>query len=73
MIVTADERKQVLNLFNVSEAARQLGVDVFRLHRDIKAGRVLSPQVRLGRRLYFGNDDLIHLRTHYERGDSLCT
>ena len=26
MIVTADERRNVLNLFNVSEAARQLGV-----------------------------------------------
>jgi len=67
MIVTADERRKVLNLFNVSEAARQLGVDVFRLHRDIKAGRVPSPQVRLGRRLYFGNDDLSHLCTHYEK------
>jgi hypothetical protein len=66
MVVTAKERKQVLNLLNVSETARQLGVDVFKLHRDIKAGRVPSPQIRLGRRLYFGKDDLIHLRTHYE-------
>ena len=68
MIVTADERRQVLNLFNVSEAARQLGVDVFRLHRDIKAGRVPSPKVRLGRRFYFGNDDLNYLRTQYKEG-----
>ena len=67
MIVTADERRKVLNLFNVSEAARQLGVDVYRLHRDIKAGRVPSPQIRLGRRLYFGMDDLSHLATHYEK------
>lgn len=69
MIVTADERRQVLNLFNISEVARQLGVDVFRLHRDIRAGRVPSPQVRLGRRLYFGKDDLSHLRTHYNEGN----
>ena len=68
MVVTADERRNVLNLFNVSEAARLIGMDVYRLHRDIKAGRVPSPQVRLGRRLYFGNDDLGHLRTHYEEG-----
>ena len=66
MIVTADERRKILNLFNVSEAARQLGVDVFQLHRDIKSGRVPPPKVRLGRRLYFG-DDLIDLRTHYKR------
>ena len=69
MVVTADERRDVLNLLNVSEAARLIGMDVYRLHRDIKAGRVPSPQVRLGRRLYFGNDDLGHLRTHYEMGE----
>jgi hypothetical protein len=68
MVVTADERRNVLNLLNVSEAARLIGMDVFRLHRDIRAGRVPSPQIRLGRRLYFGNDDLNHLRTHYGKG-----
>ncbi len=62
MIVTAFERRKVLNLFNVSETARQLGVDVFRLHRDIKAGRVPPPRVRIGRRLYFGMDDLNDLK-----------
>lgn len=68
MVVTADERRNILNLFNVSEAARLIGMDVFRLHRDIRAGRVPSPKIRLGRRLYFGNDDLGHLRTHYGKG-----
>lgn len=67
MIVTTDERRNVLNLFNVSEVARQLGVDVYRLHRDINTGRVPSPKVRLGRRLYFNNDDLSHLRTHFQK------
>jgi len=66
MIVTADERRNILNLFNVSEAARLIGMDVYRLHRDIRAGRVPSPKIRLGRRLYFGYDDLSHVRTHYE-------
>ncbi|MEZ6142576.1 MAG: hypothetical protein R3B84_18605 [Zavarzinella sp.] len=65
MVVTADERRNVLNLFNVSEAARLIGMDVFRLHRDIRAGRVPSPKVRLRRRLYFGIDDLSHLRERY--------
>jgi predicted site-specific integrase-resolvase len=65
MIVTADERRNVLNLFNVSEAARQLGVDVFRLHRDIKAGRVPSPKIRLGRRLYFTSDEIGDLSERY--------
>lgn len=66
MIVTADERRNTLKLLNVSEAARLLGMDVFRLHRDIRAGRVPSPKVCLGRRTYFGEDDLIDLRTLYK-------
>jgi|GEM_PF-1233798 len=68
MIVTADERRHVLNLFNVSEAARQLGVGVQKLHRDIRAGRVQSPKVRVGRRLYFASNDLNDLSTHYKKG-----
>jgi len=66
MIVTAAERRNVLNLFNVSEAARHLGVDVQRLHRDIKAGRVRSPQVRLGRRSYFTGNDVSDLSTQMQ-------
>ncbi|QDT48899.1 Helix-turn-helix domain protein [Symmachiella dynata] len=65
MIVTADERRNVLNLFNVSEAARQLGIAVQQMHRDIKAGRLPSPQVRVGRRLYFTRDDLDKLMEQF--------
>lgn len=69
MRVTAHERRTVLKLFNVSEAARQLGVGVQRLHRDVRAGRVRSPEVRLGRRVYFTQDDLKQVATHYHEGD----
>jgi len=68
MIVSATERRNVLKLLNVSETARQLGVDVFRLHRDIRAGRVSAPNIRLRKRLYYGADDLEMLRTHYTEG-----
>lgn len=68
MFVTAAERRNILKLFNVSEAARQLGVDIHQLHRDIKAGRVQSPQVRIARRLYFTADDLPQLATQYKEG-----
>lgn len=66
MIVSATERRNVLKLLNVSETARQLGVDVFRLHRDIRAEKVSRPKIRLGRRRYFGTNDLEMLRTHYD-------
>ena len=68
MRVTAHERRSVLKLFNVSEAARRLGVGIQRLHRDVRAGRVPSPRVRLGWRLYFTPDDLCELSAHYEDG-----
>ena len=58
MIVTVNERRTVLKLLNVSEAARELGVGVFELHKDIKAGRVQSAQIRIGRRVYFEQSDL---------------
>ena len=58
MKVTAQERRTVLKLLNVSEAARQLGVGVQRLHRDARSGRVRSPEVCIGRRLYYSHDDM---------------
>ena len=58
MNVTAQERRTVLGLFNVSEAARQLGVPVRKMHWEITAGRLPTPRIRLGRRLYFAAADL---------------
>ena len=68
MRATPAERRNILGLFNVSEAARQLGVDIQQLHRDVRAGRVQSPQVRIARRLYFTADDLTQLATQYKEG-----
>ena len=75
MNITAGERRKTLGLLNVSEAARHLGVDVFRLHREIKSGRVPKPKVHLGRRMYFSTSELDELRkalTEME-GESECT
>jgi hypothetical protein len=58
MNVTAGVRRSVLKLFNVSEAARQIGVPVPEMHRSISAGRLPMPRVRLGRRHYYTKDDL---------------
>ena len=66
MIVTANERRNVLKLFNVSEVARQLGVGVFELHRDIRVGRVQSPHVRIANRSYFTAADVIDLSLRYK-------
>ena len=58
MNITAEERRSVLRLLNVSEAARQLGVPVQRMHRSIRTGQLPVPPVKLGRRLYYTQDAL---------------
>ncbi|MEX1028117.1 MAG: helix-turn-helix domain-containing protein [Candidatus Paceibacterota bacterium] len=58
MNVTATERRTVLKLFNVSEAARQVGVSVRKLHWEITAGRLPAPEIQLGKRRYFSKDSL---------------
>ena len=58
MVITADERRSVLGLFNVSEAARRLGIPVRKMHWEVRVGRLPAPQVQLGRRAYYAADDL---------------
>ena len=58
MNVTAGERRRVLKLFNVSEAARRIGVPVPEMHRWVSAGHLPLPQVRLGKRRYYTQDDI---------------
>jgi DNA-binding transcriptional MerR regulator len=58
MNVTAEVRCTVLKLFNVSEAARQIGVPVSEMFRWIYSGFLPSPGFRLGRRYYFTQADI---------------
>ena len=58
MAITAEERRSVLGLFNVSEAARRIGVPVRKMHWEISVGRLPTPEIKLGRRLYYRADDL---------------
>ena len=63
MIITADERRNILGLFNISETARELGVPVGKMHWDITAGHLPAPRVRLEKRAYYGADDVNTPRT----------
>lgn len=62
------ERMNVFGLFNVSEAARQLGVGIQQFHRDIRAGRCKPPQIQFGKRVYFSPEDLKELSAQYKKG-----
>jgi hypothetical protein len=58
MVITVEERRNTLKLFNVSEAARRLGIPVQEMHRRVKAGELPKPGVQLGRRRYYYATDL---------------
>ena len=45
MNVTAQQRRTVLRLFNISEAARQLGWPVQHMFHRIRTGQMLPPQI----------------------------
>ena len=71
MNVTADQRRKVLGLFNVSEAARRVDLPIQKLHREIRAGPLPAPSVPLGKRHYFTADDLTLLeRSIHEKSRS---
>ena len=61
MFITAAERRGVLRLLNVSEAARHLAIPVQDLHYWIRAGRVTRPPVRIGKRWYYRLEELPRL------------
>lgn len=65
MIITADERRSVLKLFNVSEAARHLGMPVRKMHWEISSGRLPALQIQLGKRAYYTAADLPVLAEQY--------
>lgn len=70
MIVTAEERRSVLGLLNVSEAARQLGVPVRKMHWEITMGRLPAPKFRLGKRAYYRTTDLPRLADGFVKSKS---
>ena len=61
MIITVDERRNTLELFNVSEAARKLGISVQQMHRTLIAGELPKPGILLGKRRYYRADDLTRI------------
>jgi hypothetical protein len=65
MILTAEDRRSIVKLLNVSEAARSLGVPVQHLHSAIRGGRVPKPEIRLGKLLYYHADELPKLAKRY--------
>jgi len=65
MEITVEERRNTLELFNVSEAARRLGIPVPQMYRRLQAGELPMPEVRLSRRRYYHATDLTKIAERY--------
>jgi helix-turn-helix protein len=66
MILSARDRRSIVKLLNVSEAARALGVPIRQMHSAIKGGKLPKPEIRLGKSLYYHADDLKEIAERYE-------
>lgn len=69
MIITADDRRQILGLYNISEAARFIGVDVGLMHREVRKGNLPAPEFCIGKRCYYTDHDLKKLMMKMRRCD----
>ena len=69
MNATGEVRRTFLRLFNVSEAARQLGISVQQMHHWIYAGILPKPHVTLGRRHFYTQDELDALTRKARRNE----
>jgi hypothetical protein len=58
MNVTQQQRRNILKLFNISEAARHLGWPVQEMFQRIRSGQLPAPQIQLGKRFYFSAENL---------------
>ena len=47
------DRRNVLQLLNVTEAAREIGVEPMWMHRRIRQGYIPPPSIEVGKRKYY--------------------
>ena len=65
MRLSPAQRREKLQLFNVAEAARELGVNQKTLYADIWSERIIRPTTKIQRRTYFTAEEIEELKEHY--------
>lgn len=58
MELSTEERRRIFKLLNVSEAAEAIGMPRQKMYDEIRVGRMIRPDIRIGKRLYYHADDL---------------
>ncbi|MDB2687094.1 helix-turn-helix domain-containing protein [Mariniblastus sp.] len=62
MFVSSKERREKLQLFNVSEAARMFGIGVSKLHRKIRDNELPRPSFQLNQTVYYDETSIKALK-----------
>lgn len=62
MRVNAKIRREVLGLFNVSEVARRLNLNVQKVHWALRVGKLMKPRILLGKRRYYRSTEIALLQ-----------
>ncbi len=62
MQVSRKERQEILELFNVSETARMVGMPTNAFHMDLRKGFLPPPTVEVGKRKYYRLGDVNRIR-----------
>ena len=65
MRLTPKQRREKLEIFNVAEASREIGIDKDQLYKDIWAERVVQPTKVFSRRAYYTLQEINELKKHY--------
>lgn len=67
MRLTPEQRRKTLEVFNIAEASREIGIDQNRLYQDIWAERVVQPTKVFSRRAYYTLQEINELKTFYKK------
>lgn len=67
MRLTPKQRREKLEMFNIAEASREVGVDQDQLYKDVWEERVVQPTKVFSRRAYFTLQEINELKKHYKK------
>ena len=67
MQVSKEERRDVLELFNISETARMVGMQTNAFHMDLRKGFLPPPTVEVGKRKYYRLGDVNRIAAYLKK------
>ncbi|QDV69012.1 hypothetical protein Poly24_27260 [Rosistilla carotiformis] len=67
MRLTPQQRREKLEMFNMAEASRVIGIDQDQFYKDVWEGRVVQPTKVFARRAYYTIREINELKSYYKK------